>query len=58
MTKLGDDGVGDQIANELQGDGVDLGFVLRTEDSVSDITYLIIDKAGPSSNLQLPMHGM
>lgn len=57
MTKLGDDGIGDQIANELQGDGVGLSFVLRAEDSPSNITYLIIDKAGPSSNLQLQMHG-
>lgn len=46
VTKLGDDGVGDQIAQELRGDGVDLSFVLRAQDSVSDFTYLIIDKEG------------
>ena len=46
VTKLGDDGIGDQIASELKGDGVSLQFVLRAKESVSDFTYLIIDKSG------------
>ena len=46
VTKLGDDGIGDQIASELKKDGVNLQFVLRAKESVSDFTYLIIDKSG------------
>lgn len=54
VTKLGDDGIGEQIANELSNDGVNLSHVLRAKESVSDFTYLIIDKSGaPPQKLQV-----
>lgn len=45
VTKLGTDSIGDQIASELQNDGVSTQFVLR-EEGLSGFGYMIVDKQG------------
>ena len=45
VTKLGTDSIGDQIASELESDGVNTQFVLR-EEGLSGFGYMIVDKQG------------
>lgn len=49
LTKIGDDGLGDGIISELQGDGIDTSLILRGSNSPSPFTYIIVDKAGECS---------
>ena len=46
VSKIGDDGLGDQMLAELNNDGVHTDFVLRESDSPSPFTYIIVDRAG------------
>ena len=46
ITKLGKDGVGEQILGELEGDGVDIGHILQTPDAPSPFSYIIVDREG------------
>ena len=46
VSKIGDDGIGDQIISELQADGVQTTHLLRAESSPSPFTYIIVDRAG------------
>ena len=46
VSKIGDDGLGDQMLGELKNDGVHTGFVLREPNSPSPFTYIIVDRAG------------
>lgn len=46
ISKIGDDGIGDQIIAELQADNVQTDHVLRAKDSPSPFTYIIVDRSG------------
>ncbi|KAK9811624.1 hypothetical protein WJX72_007184 [[Myrmecia] bisecta] len=46
VSQIGDDGIGEQIIAELEGDGVQTAHVLRAEGSPSPFTYIIVDREG------------
>ena len=46
VSKIGDDGIGDQIVAELQSDGVQTDHVLRARNAPSPFTYIIVDRTG------------
>lgn len=48
VSKIGDDGIGDQIISELHGDGVQTTHLLRAKNKPSPFTYIIVDRAGDS----------
>lgn len=48
VSKIGDDGIGEQILSQLQGDGVQTTHVVRGENSPSPFTYIIVDRTGMS----------
>ena len=61
VSKIGNDGVGEQIKQELHEDGVQTDFLLKAKDNPSPFTYIIVDKSGiymtPGICIQ-PMHAM
>lgn len=46
VSKIGDDGIGEQIIAQLEGDGVDTSHVVRGENSPSPFTYILVDRTG------------
>ena len=46
VSKIGDDGVGDQIIAELQSGGVQTDHVLQARNAPSPFTYIIVDRTG------------
>ena len=46
VSKIGDDGVGEQIEEELHADGVHTDFLSKAQDHPSPFTYIIVDKSG------------
>ena len=56
VTKLGTDSIGDQIAAELEQDGVSTEFVLRKE-GLSSFGYMIVDKQGEQQPCSLVGQG-
>jgi len=48
MSKIGDDGVGQSIVNELRAAGVETQFLIVEEGAPSPFTYVIVDREGAS----------
>lgn len=46
VSKIGDDSLGEAIAEELQADAVDTRLLLRGRGQPSPFTYIIVDVAG------------
>ncbi|KAJ9528646.1 hypothetical protein QJQ45_020380 [Haematococcus lacustris] len=46
VSKIGGDGLGDSILEELEGEGIDTSQVLRAAGSPSPFTYIIVDRQG------------
>lgn len=46
VSKIGDDGIGEQIEQELLDDGVHLDFLLKAQEHPSPFTYIVVDKTG------------
>ncbi|KAJ9528441.1 hypothetical protein QJQ45_020277, partial [Haematococcus lacustris] len=44
VSKIGGDGLGDSILEELEGEGIDTRQVLRAAGSPSPFTYIIVDR--------------
>lgn len=51
VTKIGDDGIGDQMLQELHEVGVSTEHVLQAQGHSSPFTYIIVDREGRSSAL-------
>lgn len=46
ITKIGDDGLGNDITSELIQDGVDTQYIIKAPGAPSPFTYIIVDKKG------------
>lgn len=46
ISKIGDDGIGDNILSEFQRDGVGTDYIVRARGQPSPFTYIIVDRAG------------
>ncbi len=46
VSKIGDDGIGDGIIAELNGDGVNTDYLIRAQGQPSPFTYIIVDREG------------
>ena len=53
VSKIGDDGIGDQIVSELQADNVQTDYLLRAENSPSPFTYIIVDRSGSQIKISI-----
>ena len=49
VSKIGDDGIGDGIIAELNGDGVNTDYLIRAQGQPSPFTYIIVDREGMAS---------
>ena len=58
VSKIGDDGIGDGIIAELNGDGVNTDYLIRAQGHPSPFTYIIVDREGmtPVHSPWLPLH--
>ena len=46
ISKIGDDGIGEQIVAELENDHIQTNYLIRAFEAPSPFTYIIVDKAG------------
>ena len=51
VTKMGDDGVADQMLAELQEAGISTEYVLREDNHPSPFSYLLVDREGVRQSL-------
>lgn len=52
ISKIGDDGIGDNILSEFQRDGVCTDYIVRARGQPSPFTYIIVDRAGQPGSWQ------